>query len=328
MKKFNLPINLTEDEDSLRELDSTWNEPQKQRMNGGEFNKRGQYFLDWDCRDRRGSDVFRKRRSIIEGLIEKNVGKGKFDDIYSKICQSGFADEPMYGGTVREDFLDYFNNKDRYGRSDYFIDEDGIIQKSKTYRKPKVRRDIYIHYDKPEYFYKVNHQNLESIQDSFILKFGYKTYYHLQSVEEISKDEYDKYLSKWNRSDCTAIMESTRRARNYKPRYYNLYEDNNLFRFIFSERYVSVKEILRYGTKKYLEYRKAQKRKPGINYLSQEKKDWYDAHLKWYKKFNISPKINFADAYNYEFCNKPLPETPDERRDRKGKSRWKKTLEI
>ena len=346
MKKFNLPLNygdLTpnaapeeylindsgciyeveawfQDEDVLRELDPKWNEPQRQKINGGIFNSKGEYNLDWDIRGDKGHAKFKERSNKIYGLLEKGVGK-KFDDVYSKLCRSGLADKPLWWRTVREDFLSKF--KDGQYSGGYYIDDEGLIQRRKTQRRTRVPHDIRILYETPIITYKVNHSNLESVADAFITEFGTDTYYHLLFTDEIQESKYLKYMDKWRKESCRKVMEASRRSREWKSRYYTLDRIENIFRFIFDKRYEYYKKVIKYGTREYIEYKRNHKRtRKGRNYLTPDQRTYYDAVMRWEKKFGNYSPVDFAIKYNHEFCGNKLPLTPDERRELKGKPRW------
>lgn len=330
MKKFNLLLSYSDytpnasletwfqDEDVLREFDPKWNEPQRQKINGGVFNSKGKYCLDWDIREDKGHARFKERNNKVYGLLEKGIGK-KFDNIYSKLCRSGLANKRLWWGSVREEFLSAFED----GRfpGDYYVDDNGLIQRRNNHKRIKIHKDIRIPYEKPIITYKVNHSNLESVANSFILEFGVNTYYHLLYTNEIGESEYTKYLGKWSPTSCRKVMEASRRSRAWKPRYYTLGLEENLFRFIFDKRYECYKKIIKYGTKEYIEYKRNQKRKKkSVNYLTCSQRLYYDAVMRWRKKFGTFSLVNFEANYNNVFCNEKLP--PDERRKSSGKPRW------
>ena len=347
MKKFNLPLNYWEctpnaapeeysvdddwgfefgpepwfqDEDVLRELDPKWNEPQKQKINGGVFNSKGKYSLDWDIRQDKGHAKFRERSNKMYGLLEKGVGK-KFDDIYSKLCRSGLADKPLWWRTVREDFLSAFEE----GRwpGNYYVDDEGLIQRRENHKRTKVHQDIGIPYENPIIVYEVNHRNLESIANAFISEFGEDTYYHLIFTDEIRESEYYKYVNKWGSAACKRVMGTTRRSREWKPMFYTLDKIENIFRFIFDKRYQFYKKVIKYGTKEYIEYKRDQRRnRRGTNHLTGEQRAYYDAVMCWHKKFGTFSPVGFVAKYNSIFGSEKLPLTPDERRELSGKPRW------
>lgn len=347
MKKFNLPLNYWDytpnaspeellpdeegyysdpepwyqDEDFLREFDPKWNEPQKQSINGGIFNSKGEYVLDWDIREDKGHARFKERSNKMYGLLENGVGK-KFDDVYSKLCRSGLADKRLWWRSVREDFLSEFRNDRRYP-SDYYVDDNGLIQRRESRKRTKVHQDIRIPYEEPVITYKINHKNLESIANTFIVEFGENTYYHLLFTEEVGESEYNKYINKWNSEACKRVMETTRRSREWKPMFYTLDRVENIFRFIFDKRYQYYKKIIKYGTKEYIEYKKSQKRnKKKINHLTDSQKTYYDAVMRWYKKFGTYSPVNFVHKYNVVFGTEKIPLGPNERRKLSGKPRW------
>jgi hypothetical protein len=318
MKKFNLLLNesLFQDEDTLREFDLRWNEPQKQKINGGVFNSKGKYYLDWDRP--RGYSRFKERDNKIHGILEKGIGK-KFNDIYSKLCKSEIINKRVWRRSVREKFLSNFN--DTY--CNYYIDNEGLIQHKNNYKKPRIHQDIKIPYEKPYIVYQINHKNLESIANTFILEFGENIYYHLLFVNEIKESEYNKYINNWDYEACKRVMEATRRSREWKPKFYTLERIENLFHFIFDKMYQYYKKIIKYGTKEYIAYKRIQKRnKRNKNYLTNEERAYYDAVMRWYKKFGNYSPVNFINKYNYVFNSKELPLSPNKRRELKGKKRW------
>lgn len=127
----------------------------------------------------------------IDIFLRGHVGQ-EFDFVFSKFC----IKFPKTVGNVntRAEFLSKFSS--RYGKWEYYIDDDGKIQTEKRYIKP--RNEVKVYYDEPSV--KVVKPNVQLLEKSSAIKsyiyksLGKEAYDIIMEGKEIPKTEFDKYL--------------------------------------------------------------------------------------------------------------------------------------
>ena len=172
----------------------------------------------------------------IDIFLDGHIGQ-EFDYVFSKFCLKF----PKTVGRIntRAEFLSKFSS--RYGKWDYFIDENGKIQAEKRYIKPRNEVKVYYDDEPTKVVVKPNVHLLE--QSSAIKAYIYKTlgkevYNIIMEGKEIPKVEFNKYLRnapycfknelsllaskhlklfpRWGRSGSTTVFEQLFKEYEYR----------------------------------------------------------------------------------------------------------------